>query len=90
MRNTRCSKGGSARRPLQAQLFSQTLEPCTTCNHPKIPCAERVLDRRFKRVFIGMLDPNKEISGKGEQRLRDARIETVFFDANLMEVLDRD
>src|SRR4051812_38536418 len=27
-----------------------TLEPCTTRNHPKIPCARRLVDRKVARV----------------------------------------
>ncbi|HTV59623.1 MAG TPA: deaminase [Verrucomicrobiae bacterium] len=70
-----------------------TLEPCTSRGRDKIPCAERLVGRQVARVVMGILDPDERVHGRGQMRLRKAKIATDFFPPDLMseiEELNRD
>lgn len=59
-----------------------------TPNHPKVACAERLVERRVARVVIGMLDPNQNICGRGVRLLRKAGIAVEFFPDQLMKQIE--
>ena len=42
-------------------------------------CSELICQHKFERVFVGMLDPNQAVTGKGLWRLQDAGIEVALF-----------
>ncbi|OYW72033.1 MAG: hypothetical protein B7Z37_26025 [Verrucomicrobia bacterium 12-59-8] len=46
-----------------------TLEPCTRRGEDKIPCAVRIVANKVQKIYIGTLDPNSHITGRGEMFL---------------------
>jgi len=65
-----------------------TLEPCTSRHHARIPCVERLIQRRVERVFVGMLEPNPYLSGRGVRVLRDARVAVEIFPPELLKAVE--
>lgn len=58
-----------------AELYV-TLEPCSHYGKTS-PCAETIVQKGIRKVYIGMKDPNPLVSGKGIKILKEAGIETV-------------
>ncbi len=51
-----------------------TLEPCSHQGRTG-PCADALIAAGIRRVFIGTIDPNPQVSGRGVKRLQAAGIE---------------
>lgn len=73
---------------LEGATLYTTLEPCTSRNPPKIPCADRLIEEGVAVVFVGMLDPDGRIRERGWKQLRDARVKVLDFDAELRGQLE--
>lgn len=69
---------------LEGGTLYVTLEPCTIRNPPKKPCVEWIVGARIGRVFVGMIDPNLDIQGRGIQYLMTHGVELDFFDLDLV------
>jgi diaminohydroxyphosphoribosylaminopyrimidine deaminase/5-amino-6-(5-phosphoribosylamino)uracil reductase len=50
------------------------LEPCDHYGRTK-PCTDSIIASGIKRVFVGSIDPNPLVRGKGIQKLRDNHID---------------
>ncbi len=59
--------------PRGAELYVN-LEPC--CHYGKTPpCTEIILEKKIKKVYVGCLDPNPKVAGKGVKILRNQGVE---------------
>jgi ATP-dependent DNA helicase RecG len=72
---------------LDGSILFATLEPCApgARKHPKLGCAERIVNARIKKVWIGIEDPDPAVDRKGIKYLLDNGIEVHMFDADLQE-----
>lgn len=68
------------------KLFA-TLEPCApgARNHPKLGCAERIVNARISEVWIGIEDPDPTVAGHGIKHLQKHNIKVHMFDLELQE-----
>ena len=53
-----------------------TLEPCAHYGKTP-PCVDLLIEKKFKRVVIGMTDPNPLVSGKSIEKLKKNNIEVI-------------
>lgn len=51
-----------------------SLEPCSHYGRTP-PCAKAIIEKKIKKVYVGMLDPNPLVAGRGIGMMRDAGIQ---------------
>jgi len=66
---------------LDGSILFATLEPCApgARRHPKLGCAERIVNARVKEVWIGIEDPDPDVDRKGIKFLEDNGIIVHMF-----------
>ena len=88
------SKAIEAGQDLKDCVFLVTLEPCTARGSGKKACSTHIIESGIEKVYIGMLDPNPGICGRGETRLRYYyHLEVERFPSNLIkeiEIINKD
>lgn len=72
--------------PSKCTLFV-TLEPCIQRGPEKVPCAIRVAEAGIKSVYIGTLDPDPRITGRGEMYLIYEGLAVEHFPGDVAERL---
>lgn len=65
-----------AKGKINGATFYVTLEPCCHVGKKTPPCLDTLLKYDLKRVVIGTLDPNPQVSGRSVKALRRKGIET--------------
>ncbi|MFZ2285081.1 MAG: ATP-binding protein [Lutibacter sp.] len=72
---------------LDGFIIYATLEPCApgARSITKLGCAERIVNARIKKAYIGIEDPDPKVKGNGIAYLLQNKIEIDFFDKDLQE-----
>ena len=61
---------------LKGKSIIVNLEPCSHYGKTP-PCADLIIEKGFKRVISGMVDPNPKVAGEGIRKLEQAGIEVI-------------
>lgn len=72
---------------LDGLIIYATLEPCApgARSITKLGCAERIVNSRIKKAYVGIEDPDPKVKGNGIAYLVENKIEIDFFDKDLQE-----
>jgi diaminohydroxyphosphoribosylaminopyrimidine deaminase/5-amino-6-(5-phosphoribosylamino)uracil reductase len=66
----------NATKSVEGSTIYVTLEPCAHYGKTP-PCVDLIIEKKFRKVVIGMLDPNELVAGKSIDKLRGNGIEVV-------------
>lgn len=66
----------SAQENVEGSTIYINLEPCAHVGKTP-PCSDLLIEKKFKKVVISMLDPNPLVAGQGIKKLEEAGIEVV-------------
>lgn len=66
----------NATKDVEGSTIYLTLEPCAHYGKTP-PCVDLLIQNKFKKVVIGMLDPNELVSGKSIEKLKQYGIEVI-------------
>jgi ATP-dependent DNA helicase RecG len=77
---------------LDGHILFATLEPCApgARNHPKLSCAERIVNARIKEVWVGVADPDPKVDRKGIKFLQDNGVSVTIFDRDLQDIIEEE
>jgi len=72
---------------LDGTVLFATLEPCApgARKHPKLSCAERIVNARIKEVWVGYPDPDPTVDRKGIKYMQDNGVTVHMFDLDLQD-----
>ena len=72
---------------LDGSVLFATLEPCApgAGKHPKLACAERIVNARIAEVWVGIEDPDPTVDRQGIRYLEQHGIKVRLFDLDLQE-----
>ena len=66
----------NAIKSVEGSTIYVTLEPCAHYGKTP-PCVDLLIEKKFKKVVIGMLDPNSLVAGKSIKKLKEHGIEVI-------------
>lgn len=72
---------------LDGSFLFATLEPCApgARKHPKLACAERIVNARIAEVWVGIEDPDPTVDRQGIRYLEQNGVKVHLFDLDLQE-----
>jgi len=77
---------------LDGSILFSTLEPCApgARAHPKLSCAELIVQARIKEAWVGIEDPDPTVDRKGIKYLQDHGVMVQMFERDLQEIIRKE